>query len=104
MANSNDIDKLVSGVAGIAVGAYLTAVVFSGNTKELGSLLKEDKNYLYFLGSLFVIGAIQKYGPASKINNALVTMAVIAALFQFNKQFDFMALSQKFKDLTSKGI
>lgn len=57
----NDTLGLLSGVA---VGAYAIGVGLNGNALPLWAELKTEGGYLYFLGSLFAIGALHKFGPS----------------------------------------
>lgn len=75
MSASSD---LLNGAATVGAGAYLVTVVYKGNTHELFTLLKSEKGYIDFVIALFILGAIQKYGPTSKLSSTLTAITLIA--------------------------
>lgn len=74
------MEGLLGAASGIAVGGYLFAVVYQGNVKELGSMLKNEQGYLEFIAALAILGLLNKYGPGGKVQAALTTGAIITML------------------------
>jgi hypothetical protein len=79
---TTSIDKVLGAVTGVGVGLYIIQVVAKGNTKNLYELVKDETGYLEFLIALYVLYLLHKFGPTSKITDALIVMAVIAVLIK----------------------
>jgi hypothetical protein len=79
-------------VSGLAIGAYFVGVAINGNTTALISELQTEKGYIYFLGSLFAIGALQKYGPTSKITDALLLLSIAGVAIKLGTNVDLQAI------------
>lgn len=85
----DDTDRLIGAAAGIGIATFIFAVVWQGNTKELGAMLFKEEGYIEFLVALFLLGLLMKYGPTSKITDLFVVMAVLAVLFKVASNVNF---------------
>lgn len=81
-AMNDALESLLGTLAGVGIGAYLLAVVWHGNTKQLGSMLIHEEGYLEFVGALLLLGLVDKYGPQGKVASALTSMAIIGVLIK----------------------
>lgn len=77
---NDSVDQLAGTLAGVGLGVYLFAVVWHGNTKTFGHMIMQEEGYVEFVIALLLLGLVNKYGPSSKITNAITTMAIIAVL------------------------
>lgn len=89
-------DNLINGGSALGIGGYLCAVVWQGNVQELGTLLKNETGYIDFVVALFVLGAIQKWGPASKISSALTAITLIGLAIKVGNNTNFNSAITKF--------
>lgn len=89
-------NKLLGGVSAIAIGAYLIAVVFKGNTQELLALIKGETGYIDFVVALFILGAISHYGPTSKISSILIAATLIGLVIRVGGHMNFLPAITKF--------
>lgn len=78
-----ETNQLLASASGIAVGAYLFAVVWNGNTAKLGELLKGEEGYAEFILALIILGAVSKYGPEHKLFAIITIGALFAAALKF---------------------
>lgn len=88
--------NILNGAVTIGLGAYIIDVAYNGNTKNLGELLKEETGYIDFIVALFILGAIQNYGPANKINSLLITITVIGLFLKVGGQSNIMSAISDF--------
>lgn len=93
---NDSIENLIGTLAGAGIGVYVFAVVWHGNTKQLGHMLMEEEGYLEFLAALMVLGLVNKYGPSGKITSAITTMAIIGVLVKLGAKTDLNAALAKF--------
>lgn len=74
------VQNLANGGSALAIGTYLVVVGLNGNAMKLVDLLKGEAGYVDFVVALFILGAIQKYGPAGKISAMLTGIALLGFL------------------------
>ena len=74
--------KLLGTVSGVALGGYLIAVTYNGNLPTLWETLKKEKGYLEFIVALFILGAINEFGPTSKISIAVSGIGITAVILK----------------------
>ena len=96
--------NLLGTVSGLAIASYVFAVVWQGNTKELGALLYTEEGYIEFIVALFVIGLLMKYGPTSPITDILVVGAVIGVLLRISSKVDLPSILQDFASGKVSGL
>lgn len=68
----------MDGFAALIVGAYLAAVVYHGNTDKLLQTVKDEKNFIPFAISAFVLWFLVRDKPTRSIGVLLVMSALMA--------------------------
>lgn len=97
------IENILGAGSGIAIAAYLIAVVMNGNTNQLGSLLVQEEPYLEFVVAILAIWALAKWGPTGPITDSLVIGAVVALALKVGANVNFGSTLQQFAS-GQKGI
>lgn len=75
--DNGSLGSFVGAASGIAIAAYLAAVIYQGNLSALGTQLMTEEGYLEFLVALVVLWALAKYGPGGPIFKMLLGTTVI---------------------------
>lgn len=87
-----NLPALGNTISAVAAGGYLIAVSYNGNIIPLWEQLKQEKGYLYFIGSVVVLGTLHSYAPVGKIADALLFISIISALVRFGANLDYNAI------------
>ncbi len=92
------MEQLSGALSGAAIGIYIFAVVWHGNTQKLIEYLKGEEGYVEFIVALLILGFVNKYGPTSKITKAITAFATIAVIVRLGEK---AGINSKLADFAS---
>lgn len=77
-----DLDGPLDGVALVATGAYLAAVIFHGNAKQLLPLVVDTKGYLELVSAGAILYGLYNTSAGRPIVPALIGGGLLAMIIQ----------------------
>lgn len=82
----NNPSAFTNGIASVALGGYLAAVVYQGNTRELFTLVREELPFVEWMIAFLILYWFARTESTSDIGKPLITISFIAlALIAFQR-------------------
>lgn len=81
--------NLMGAASGLAIAAYLIAVVYQGNLDKLGGMLLKEEGYLEFLVAIIALWTFHRFAPTSPVTDVITTVGLIGLAFKVAGNINF---------------
>jgi hypothetical protein len=76
------LSTALGAASGLAIAAYVVAVIYQGNLDNLGSMLLKEEGYLEFVIAIVLLWMLHRYGPDSPITDAITGIGILVVILR----------------------